>query len=120
MAAILHAKFFKSIFPNENVWILIKISLKFVPKGPLNNILALVQIMAWRQAIIWTNDAQVYWCIYASLDLDMLKNQGWDKLTMFCKQHLQMLFLGWKYCILILISQKFGPKDLIDYVNWIE
>ena len=27
----------------------IKISLKFVPKGPINNIPALVQIMAWRQ-----------------------------------------------------------------------
>ena len=31
----------------------IKISLKFVPKGPINNIPTLVQIMAWqRQAII--------------------------------------------------------------------
>ena len=37
---------FKSIFLNENVWILIKISLKFVPKDPVNNISALVQIMA--------------------------------------------------------------------------
>ena len=27
----------------------IKISLKFVPKGPINNIPALVQIMAWRR-----------------------------------------------------------------------
>ena len=34
---------------NENVWIPIKISLKFVPKGPINNIPALVQIMAWRR-----------------------------------------------------------------------
>ena len=33
---------FKPIFVNENVWILIKISLKFVPKGPINNIPALV------------------------------------------------------------------------------
>ena len=40
---------FKCIFFNENVWILIKISLKFVPKGPINNIPALVQIMAWRR-----------------------------------------------------------------------
>ena len=39
---------FKYIFLNENVWILIKISLKFVPKGLINNIPALVQIMAWR------------------------------------------------------------------------
>ena len=38
---------FKRIFFNENVWISIKISLKFVPKGSINNIPALVQIMAW-------------------------------------------------------------------------
>ena len=38
---------FKRIFLNENVWILI--SRKFVPKGPVNNIPALVQIMAWRR-----------------------------------------------------------------------
>ena len=47
---------FNCIFLNENVRISIKISLKFVPKGPINNIPALVQIMAWRRAIIWTND----------------------------------------------------------------
>ena len=40
---------FKWIFLNENVWILIKFSLKFVPRGPINNIPALVQIMAWRR-----------------------------------------------------------------------
>ena len=40
---------FKRIFWNENVRILIKFSLKFVPKGPINNIPALVQIMAWRR-----------------------------------------------------------------------
>ena len=40
---------FKCNFLNENAWIPIKISLKFVPKGPINNIPALVQIMAWRQ-----------------------------------------------------------------------
>ena len=40
---------FKWIFVNENVWILIKISLKFVSKGLINHIPALVQLMAWRQ-----------------------------------------------------------------------
>ena len=40
---------FKCNFMNENVWIPIKISLKFVPEGPINNISALVQIMAWRR-----------------------------------------------------------------------
>ena len=52
---------FKCIFLKENVIILIKISLKFVPYGPINNIPALVQIMAWRRPgdkphIIWTKD----------------------------------------------------------------
>ena len=41
---------FKLIFFNGNVWISIKISLKFVPNGPIKNILALVQIMAWRRS----------------------------------------------------------------------
>ena len=40
---------FKRIFLNENIRISIKISLKFVPKGPINNIPAMVQIMAWRR-----------------------------------------------------------------------
>ena len=40
---------FKCIFLNENDWISLTISLKFVPKGPINNIPALVQIMAWRR-----------------------------------------------------------------------
>ena len=40
---------FKCILLNENVWISIKISLKFVRKGPINNIPTLVQIMAWRR-----------------------------------------------------------------------
>ena len=43
---------FKRIFLNDSVKIAIKISLKFVPKGPIINIPALVQIMAWR----WPGD----------------------------------------------------------------
>ena len=38
---------YKWIFFNENVWISIKISLKFVPWGPINSIPSLVQIMTW-------------------------------------------------------------------------
>ena len=40
---------FKCIFLNENISVSIKILLKFVPKGPINNISPLVQIMAWRR-----------------------------------------------------------------------
>ena len=39
---------FKCIFLNENVWIPIEISLKFVPRGSINNNRTLFQIMAWR------------------------------------------------------------------------
>ena len=39
----------KCIFLNENMWISITISLKFVPNGPINNVPALFQIMAWRR-----------------------------------------------------------------------
>ena len=49
MAAILTDDIFKCIFLNENNRILIRISLKFVPRSPVDNKLALVQVMAWRQ-----------------------------------------------------------------------
>ena len=40
---------FKRIFLNEKVRILIKTSMKFVPKGPIKITAALVQRMAWRR-----------------------------------------------------------------------
>ena len=40
---------FKCIFMNAKFGILIYISLKFVPKAPIDNISVLVQVMAWRQ-----------------------------------------------------------------------
>ena len=51
MAAIWHAAvdIFKRIFLNENVWISIKTPLHFAPKDSIDNIPALVQIMAWRR-----------------------------------------------------------------------
>ena len=92
---------FKRIFSNENIWILIKISLKFVPKGSINTIPTLVQIMAWRRPgdkplsepmIVrllthicvtrpqwinrpqaWTNEDLAYCWIYLSLGLSELK-----------------------------------------------
>ena len=49
MAVILADDIFKCIILNENVRISIKISFKFVPKGPIDNKSALVQVMAWRR-----------------------------------------------------------------------
>ena len=67
---------FKGIFVNENVWIPNKISLKFVPKGSINNNPALVQVIAWTvQATShylnqWWLD---YRRIYASCGLNELR-----------------------------------------------
>ena len=48
---------FECIFLNENEWISIKISPKFVPKGQINNIPSDNGLApARRQAIIWSND----------------------------------------------------------------
>ena len=54
---------FKRNFLNENVRISIKISLKFVPKGPINNNPALLQIMVWR----WSGDKPLSEPMVASL-----------------------------------------------------
>ena len=47
MVDIFQTRFSNAFFFNENIWISIPYSLKFVPKGPINKIPALVQIMAW-------------------------------------------------------------------------
>ena len=49
MDAILADDNFKCIFLNENDRILIWISLKLIPKSPIDNKPALVQVMAWRR-----------------------------------------------------------------------
>ena len=54
---------FKCIPLNENIYISIEISLKFICKGPINNIPVLVQIMAWR----WSGDEPLSEPIMVSL-----------------------------------------------------
>ena len=53
---------FKCIFLNENAWISIKISLKFVTKGPNENYSRIGSddglVPSRRQAIIWANEDQ--------------------------------------------------------------
>ena len=54
---------FKCTFLNENVWIFINISLKFVSKGPINNFSSIGSdnglAPTTQQAIIWTNDGYI-------------------------------------------------------------
>ena len=59
---------------NEKFCILIKISLKFCPKGPIDNSIGLDNGLTpnKRQAIIWSNADPIHWPIYAALDRDEL------------------------------------------------
>ena len=68
MAAILADDIFYCIFLNENDWILIQISLKFVPECPIDSICSDNGLVSNRgQAITWTNAYSVQWRIYAAL-----------------------------------------------------
>ena len=76
MAAIMAYDNFKCIFLNENDRIFIRISLKFVLRSPIDNKTALVQVMAWRQAIICIKADPVHWQIYTALGGDELTHWG--------------------------------------------
>ena len=83
---------FKWIFLNKNVWISVRISLKFVPRGPINNILALFLIMAWHQSgdKPLSEPMIVFWCIYVSL--------GLNKLRIWWTCGLWLVGLSWPIC----------------------
>ena len=49
MAATLADDIFNCIYLNENDRILIQISLKYVPRCPIDNKAALVQVMGWHR-----------------------------------------------------------------------
>ena len=49
MVALLTDDIFNCIFLNENNKIQIQISLKFIPRSPMANKTALVQVTAWRR-----------------------------------------------------------------------
>ena len=78
-------KKFKCIFLNENVWISIKFSLKFVSMGSINNNLALVQIMTWRRLgdkplsepmMAWPTDAYMHHSASVS--------EMWEYSSLYC------------------------------------
>ena len=71
MAATLADDNFKCIFLNENDRIPIRFSLKCVPRSPIDNKPAMVRVMAWHQAIIWSIDGSftdAYMCHLASMN----------------------------------------------------
>ena len=78
---------FKRIFLNENVWISIKISLKFVPNGPINNIPALVQIMAWHRS----GDKPLYEPMMVSLPTHICVT--WPQWVKYCRSWLALVWV---------------------------
>ena len=79
---------FKRIFLNQNVRIPINISLEFVPKGPVNNIPALFQIMAWHRP--GDKPLSVRMCVCASWNI--LKNKSMNDM----QNHLYPGYYPWK------------------------
>ena len=109
---------FKCIFMNENVRISLKISLNFVPKFRINNIPALVKIMAWRltrwQAIIWINYEFADACMHhsASVSYGELRWQfSWHTPLMPCHLLLSFSILTPEQRMIItnmIVSKSFG------------
>ena len=77
---------FKYIFWNENAWISVKISLKFVLKGPINNIPASVQIMGWRRPGDKSLSAPVMVCLLTNLYVSL----GLNELSQVSATHLKI------------------------------
>ena len=101
MAAILADDTFKHIFLNEDVRISIKISLKFVPKSPINNNPALVQIMAWRRSgdkpLSEPMMVSLLTHICVTWPLSVNSSPTGQNDRQFSRQHFQMHFLEWKW-----------------------
>ena len=78
MVAILADDNFKCIFLNENGRIAIRISLKFVPRSPIDNKASIGSgnglASNRRQVNTWTNADPIHWRIYTA--------QGGDELTL--------------------------------------
>ena len=100
MAAIFTKDIFKCIFINENIRVSIKISLEFVPKSPINNIPALVQIMAWHRPggkpLSESMMCVDYWRIYASLGPSELRINCISSSENISSKVLESCLLSWR------------------------
>ena len=101
---------FKWIFVNENAWISINISLKFVPRGPISHIPALVQMMAWR----WPGDKPLSEPMMVILPTHICATRPqWVEHVMkwnhevFGDDFFKCIFLNENICFLIHFSLKF-------------
>ena len=85
---------FKCIFENENEWISPRISLKFVSKVRINNIPALVQIMAWRRPgdKPLSEPMMVSWPTHICVTWPQWVNQCWPIVNITLRNKLQWNF----------------------------
>ena len=101
---------FKCIFFNENVWISIKNSLKFVPKGLMNNIPALVQLMAWHQAGDKPSSEPMMVTLLMQICITLPQwvetHWGTNKMACILQMTCSNNFFNEKYCDLFKISLK--------------
>ena len=74
---------FQTDFFNKNIWISIKILLKFVPMGPISNIPTLVQMMAWRRPM---SNRTVFSIITGRVSVCMIVT--WFEMVIFIKRRL--------------------------------
>ena len=93
---------FKSIF-NESVWISITISLKFVPKDPIDHKSALDQVMAWHRTgekpLPESIADQIHRRIYTALVGNKQRfltpgHQGWNDLHGLCRIGMEYYLLN--------------------------
>ena len=93
MDAISQTTFANAFYFNANVRVSLKISLRFLPKVRINNIPALVQMMAWRrpgEIHYMKPGCPIHWRIYASRGLNMLIWLKWifsNGVSDFCSKH---------------------------------
>ena len=99
---------FKCIFLNEIIWISIKLSLKFVPEGPMNYIPALVQIMAW----CWLDDKPSSESMLVNLLMHICAT--WPQWVNNCSVRINQLILRSLLQQMLLLSHNFLTIQCLD------
>ena len=131
---------FKYIFLNGNIWIWMKISLKSVSKGSINNIPTLDEIMAWHQPgdkplsepmmdnlpthicvtqPQWANNSASSLQTLTLMEYWKVLHILYQPFTSLLEHHFadnifRYIFMNVKFCILIKTSPKFVLKVPID------
>ena len=115
----------KCIFITENICILILISLNFVPMGPYDNKLAMVQVMTWHGSRATSHYVNQWWLnslthtsspgLLVLIILWMLSVSVWldpSKLPPFMTMGLWACIMGQT------ISQSYGPHQRMTIKYW--